>query len=374
MGTRCSSEKDVSDKETRRERKKSTSNEAAKKYAVQPAKPSWSVVPSGPRMVVRPQSRDPSDYLASGMSGVLWSKLPGEVSDQRINIDTCKGCTFVVLDQLDSVQVDDCENCLFIFGPTMGSIFLRNCKNCRVMCLCGQLRTRDVSHTTFSIYCQSRPVIESSSHLRFASYASTHSYFQLLHQMCRAKLSPFTNLWSSVHDFTSKAGNYTIIPQSEVECEAFCPKLSALVPQLVEEDEEGLLFQTDAALPVIASSPIAEGFVVIFAPGAVDDARSLMVGNELERRQSKGKGVMASVEFTFGTEVPPNFSKMVSLLGHPSISLAVPGHAIIMMVVGSRPLNTENCLLCQQVGSNAEEVELVFADLAVAGRGFGASH
>ena len=374
MGTKCSSEKDDTNKPDKgRADKKKTEN--TKK---QPTKPSWASVPSGPRMAVKQQSKDPSDYQASGMSGVMWSKLPGEVSDQRINIDSCKGCTFVVLDQLDSVQVDDCENCLFVFGPTMGSIFLRNCSNCRVLCLCGQLRTRDVTHTTFSLYCQSKPVIESSSDLRFASYASTHGYFQLLHQMGRARLSPFTNLWNNIHDFTSKGnGNhFTIVPQSEVECESFCPRLSALVPQLVEEEEDSLLFQTDAALPVVpVKSKISESaHFVVFMPGAIDEARSLMIENELQRRQGRGAGVLASVEFGFGAEAQPSFSSLVASLGKSSVSQAVLTHNVIMMIVGAAPSDVSQCLICQPVGARCADICAVLDELAVSGRGFGASH
>ena len=57
------------------------------------------------------QSRDPKDYAASGFNGMRWVRFPGQVHDQRINIDSCTNCQFFLVDQLDSVQIDECISC-----------------------------------------------------------------------------------------------------------------------------------------------------------------------------------------------------------------------------------------------------------------------
>uniref|UniRef100_A0A914BVV7 C-CAP/cofactor C-like domain-containing protein n=1 Tax=Acrobeloides nanus TaxID=290746 RepID=A0A914BVV7_9BILA len=97
-----------------------------------------------------------------------------------------------------SVTVDDCTDCLIIIGPCKGSVFIRDCKSCLVYAICQQFRTRDCELGVF-LFCSTAPIIEEST-VEF--FPLMLYYNKIGEHMNSAGLSPFTNLWSRVHDFT----------------------------------------------------------------------------------------------------------------------------------------------------------------------------
>ena len=259
-------------------------------------------LPVGFEARIVPQSRDPKDYVAENLVNEIWYRSVGQVADQRVNVDQCEGCTIYLVDQLDSVQVDDCKNCTFFIGPTMGSVFIRNCVDCKFVVACGQLRTRDLRKCQFSLFCQSRPVLEASKEIGLACYSSRHQYFAMRHHMHKAKLSVFNNLWSQVHDFTPHhaSPNYYLIEQVDVErvgdgdigVTRFAPSLSTIVPHIVTDDaEERKLYDEEVVIPVTAGITQAADaapfrYVLIFASmrGGLVDAAALVRQVELHRR------------------------------------------------------------------------------------------
>lgn len=251
-------------------------------------------------------SKDPKDYAATDLQSMRWVRLPGQINDQRINIDKCNASQFFLLDQCDSVQIDECKQCIFFIGPCIGSIFARNCEDCVFVAVCGQLRTRDCKRCTFSLYCQARPVIESSSELRFCSLSARHQYFLLETHMHKAKLSVFNNLYWYVHDFTpSGRPNSMLISQSEFEFRYDAslqqqaqqapylpvPPLSSVVPDYMGVEEDSLLYQSEVAVPATSgwltpsAVELTTATFLVFGHAGLDTALELTRMIELQRRE-----------------------------------------------------------------------------------------
>jgi hypothetical protein len=265
MGNLCSSSDSASQSpapKSKSDAKKPTAERSAadehKKVLVKSEKPAmwWQNPPALPpgfedRIVA--QSREASDYAAEGLSGEVWIRNAGQVRDQRINIDQCTNCTFYIVDQLDSFQVDECKDCVFFIGPTMGSVFVRNCVDCKFVVACGQLRTRDLKRCSFALFCQSRPVIESSKDIRIGCYPTSglFHYFAFATQLGKARLSPFNNLYSQIHDFTPSASslNYTLLDQSVVEATDFLPPLHQIAPAIVSASEAQAYSLSECVIP-----------------------------------------------------------------------------------------------------------------------------
>jgi hypothetical protein len=286
---------------------------------------SWqrpSAMPSGFEGRIVAQSRVASDYAAEGLSGETWIRRVGQVTDQRINVDQCTDCTFYVTDQLDSLQVDECKNCVFFIGPTMGSVFVRNCVDCRFVVACGQLRTRDLKRCSFALFCQSRPVVESSKEITIGCYPSGFNYFAMQHHLRKARLSPYNNLYSQVHDFTPHAAspNYSLLDQSQVEGATFAPPLHAIAPDVVTEDEACALVTSACVIPFtlgIARADDAPCFRTILmfsvARGGREAAEDAVRSIELLRRlcDSRPEKEVEIDDIQFGaaddggSEIPP---------------------------------------------------------------------
>jgi hypothetical protein len=278
-------------------------------------------------------STNPADYAAVGLEGMKWERLPGQINDQRINIDKCKHSQFFLLDQCDSVQVDECQNCVFFIGPTSGSVFIRNCTDCVFIVACGQLRLRDTKRVTISLFAQSRPVIESSTDIKFACFSARHQYFMLDTHLRKAKLSSFNNLYWYVHDFTpSGKQNFSFVPQTEFESSYdlsiarlqqqggnyattfdAVPVLSAGVPQYISADEDLQVYLSEVAIPYVvglvnvpAVVPHACQYrtVMVFSGDGLDEARRLVQLIEIQRREYyalQGSGPADQQVFLLGT-------------------------------------------------------------------------
>lgn len=360
-------------------------------------KSSYSIVPKIDNAVIIPNTRDPADYEANNLKDTTWVRVPGQINDQRINISNCINCTFVLLDQCDSVQIDDCEGCKFYIGPTAGSVFIRTSKNCTFVAACGQLRTRDLHDSKLALFCHSRPVIESSKNIGIGCYPSYLGYHQLLYHMCKASMSQFTNLYYFVHDFTpskkSSETNFYIIPQSDIEGDAsFFPKISSMMPDVLSETDDKEYYSSQVVIPYVGCGThlglMDKATLIIFKPGAVEAARLFVQAIELQRRTSAASPVASwqfLVEHNFKGPVDPNSAAALERLEVPSsIIRSLEGSDIIMgvfshtndfVIEGHLPPSS-NVLHqgCIQLDHLKGVCPKLFSDLPTQGKGFGASH
>lgn len=351
-------------------------------------------------------SKDPADYAASNLSDGEWVRLPGQINDQRVNVDGCKNMTFLLVDQCDSVQVDDCENCRFFIGPTMSSVFIRNCTNCNFVVACGQLRTRDLNKCQFSLFCQSRPVLESSKNIKIACF--NHSgYFQMGEHFAKAKLSVFNNLYFYVHDFTPKPGNFTVVAPDQLDV-SFLPPISQHSSGYITKDEEDMLAEEMPTVPVCLGNLGHKKklmTVILFKPGAVEAAYLLMDKVERMRREAEGTEpeslLLYTVEHLFTEEsvasikeVAPQFlTKAESLVGSPAVAMCLASNtvegptavkkfseqigedaferdviALMTGACGQRPGDASTASVVEKLAN------VMFLQLPLQGMGFGASH
>lgn len=345
------------------------------------------------------QSRDPADYRAENLRGETFIRLPGQINDQRINVDGCQDCLFYLVDQCDSVQIDDCVNCKFFIGPTMSSVFVRNCKDCNFVVACGQLRTRDVKRCNFALYCQSRPCIESSTQIGIGCFY-TPGYFQLSEHFAKARLSAFSNLYTIVHDFTPKDGNYSFIDQRTIRSPDFLPPLWEHTNGYVTKDECDALRET----PVVAythgvqhhSLPLVR--LVLFRPGAVDEAERLLQLLHTEFTAALDGGVEPQVLPLFsnehrytdtsitaiGSEVKLPLKAVKALVGNAAVALAFAysdaARVKAITEAWSSAIGTddaERAVLFEKEGdaaSMAKATNIFFEKLPLEGMAFGSAH
>ncbi|EFO16689.2 XRP2 protein [Loa loa] len=142
----------------------------------------------------------PAEYRFVNLCGEIAIKSDGHITGEQFTVEKCKECCILLLDHLATVNVDDCEGCLIVTGPCKGSVFIRDCKNTTLFTICQQFRSRDCINIDVFLFCTTKPIIESSKLMRFRSLAL--SYNKLEEHITKTSLSPFTNNWNSVHDFT----------------------------------------------------------------------------------------------------------------------------------------------------------------------------
>ena len=92
------------------------------------------------------------------------------------------------------------------------SVFIRDCKGCRCLIACQQFRVRDCHRLEVFLHCQSQPVTENATAIKFGCFQG--GYDGLVDQCEVSKLSPFVNQWAQVHDFTPvpDTDNWTLFP------------------------------------------------------------------------------------------------------------------------------------------------------------------
>lgn len=158
----------------------------------------------------QPARPDPKDFTFGNLKGVTKVREPGTVNGQQFIIDGCEDCNLYVLDHNAAITIDDCKNCRIFIGPCDSSVFIRDCVGCKCVFLCRQFRTRNCEDCDFSLYCATRPIIESSKRLRFGCI--DFHYDGIEDGMKACKLSKFTNYWSNIHDFTKAPNNWSFLP------------------------------------------------------------------------------------------------------------------------------------------------------------------
>lgn len=163
---------------------------------------------------------NPEDYRFSGEKETFKVKTVDSIKEQQFNIENCTGCTFFLFDITANLYVDDCSDCFIFVAPVESTIFLRNCKRLTVIAATKQFRTYECHDCTFSLYCKSQPVIESSSQLIFSPF-NAPNYQQLPAQFQKIKLEPWNNHWSEIHNFTKKEGekHHKLVENAALEVE-----------------------------------------------------------------------------------------------------------------------------------------------------------
>mmetsp|Transcript_88348 Transcript_88348/g.147404 ORF Transcript_88348/g.147404 Transcript_88348/m.147404 type:complete len:359 (+) Transcript_88348:111-1187(+) len=271
--------------------------------------------------------RDPGHYKAKGLRGDMWARGPGSINGDQIQVEDCEDCDFFLCDEMDSLVVDDCKNCRFFVGPTSGSAFLRTSSNCKVVIACGQLRLRECKDMDFAIFCNSKPVIESSKRITFCCFDGY--YFNLKEQFDATKMSVFNNRWSEIHDFTPQSNNWSY-SEPTLRLLDFVNPLSTGIPDLITAEEESnphkemVVPLTLGMRPLMTSGEF--GFVLFF-PNQVDACNTflwLCKENAVAITQTKEW----VIPFMVAPEIfsqSPNVPEKRMLVSGPSISVGFFG-------------------------------------------------
>eukprot|EP00039_Didymoeca_costata_P001161 m.50287 g.50287 ORF g.50287 m.50287 type:complete len:350 (-) comp10658_c0_seq3:2130-3179(-) len=168
---------------------------------------------------------DPANYSFKNLEGQTVGKKSGEINGEQFVIENCKNCNIFVQDCTAIVNVDDCENCTIFLGPVKGSVFVRDCSNCKIIVACQQFRSRDCKNVEILLCCHTLPIIEASSDMKFGCFRC--SYMQLAGQFSLAGLSPFSNNWGKIHDFTKSddGKNFSFADETPDWLDEFVAKL-----------------------------------------------------------------------------------------------------------------------------------------------------
>ncbi|OPL20514.1 hypothetical protein AM593_06874, partial [Mytilus galloprovincialis] len=110
------------------------------------------------------------DYIIKDQKDATLGRVPGTVNGQQFLVQNCENCNIYVFDHSAAINIDDCVNCNFFLGPIKSSVFIRDCKNCKFILSCQQFRTRDCNKIDIFLCCNTQPIIEASSGMRFGCY------------------------------------------------------------------------------------------------------------------------------------------------------------------------------------------------------------
>ena len=165
---------------------------------------------------------DPKDFIFLERKGEKLVKPPGSVAGQQFCIDACEDCEIYVLDHCDSLTIDDCKRCKIVVGPTTGSVFLRDCESCVLVAVCRQFRTRDCVDVDSRLLVATKPIIETSSNMRFGCF--DFHYDALGAQLKASGMTPYSNFWSHVFNFNKETHpDWSLVPADATAIEALAP-------------------------------------------------------------------------------------------------------------------------------------------------------
>ena len=178
---------------------------------------------------------DPKDFIFLERKGETLVKPPGSIDGQQFVLDSCEDCEIYLLDACDSVMIDDCKRCKIVVGPTTGSVFLRDCESCTLVAVCRQFRTRDCLDVDSRLLVATKPIIETSSNMRFGCF--DFHYHALGAQLKASGMTPYSNFWSHVFNFNKETHpDWSLVPADATAIEALAPLPE--VPALVGVEEK----------------------------------------------------------------------------------------------------------------------------------------
>ncbi|XP_077978163.1 protein XRP2-like [Glandiceps talaboti] len=166
---------------------------------------------------------DPKDFMLENLKGETVGRVPGTIKGQQFILNNCEDCDIYIYDHSATITVDDCINCRIFLAPIKGSVYFRDCRDCKCVVACQQFRTRDCKKFEVFLCCQTQPIIESSTGMKFGCFQ--YYYPELLEQYKKSDLSIYNNNWSTIHDFTPVPGeqNWSLLP-ADAKLEDFVPK------------------------------------------------------------------------------------------------------------------------------------------------------
>lgn len=144
------------------------------------------------------------DFIFEKKKGETLIKNPGQINGIDFTIWNLTDCEVYLMDHSAQVFVDDCKNCTIHIGPVESSIFVRDCENIKISCAGAQVRVSDSKNVDCFIYCQSDPVVEKSSNIRFGPY--NFAYPLQGEHFIKAKLDIGNDHWSQIYDFDDPSG------------------------------------------------------------------------------------------------------------------------------------------------------------------------
>jgi hypothetical protein len=141
---------------------------------------------------------------------------PTQLLDFSLN--DLEGCVVLVKDALGALRIFNLTNCKVFCGPVLGSIQLHNCKNCVFVLASYQLRIHGSSECDFYLATESKPIIESSTRLRFGP---GYSYFCHTHpsltRLLENNFSVSSLQFGGVEDFDwprqEQSPNWSMLPE-----------------------------------------------------------------------------------------------------------------------------------------------------------------
>uniref|UniRef100_A0A0N5C8F6 C-CAP/cofactor C-like domain-containing protein n=1 Tax=Strongyloides papillosus TaxID=174720 RepID=A0A0N5C8F6_STREA len=194
------------------------------------------------------RNENSDSYISKDLKNKYCVRRSGEINGQQYVVENCSNCTIIVKDITGSVNIDDSQDCLIILGPCNGSVFIRDCKRCQIFTICQQLRTRDCNDLSLFVFCQTQPIIEESTRIRFSPLFL--NYEGLEDQLLSTSLSPFINKWNKVHDFTPLPQGSNYVTRETTDYSGFGDKLYHIKEQecIYTENNESLLPYTRTIL------------------------------------------------------------------------------------------------------------------------------
>lgn len=181
-----------------------------KKFAFKSAKKSVSLAPSteeAPKpapveKVEVEEAIDPNRSVVdlTGQTIVIGEdKLGSDTSVGDYSLARLSHCTIKLVGLTTALRLSYLQNCIIIAAPVKGSIFVQHCSNIIVHSASRQLRIHDTTGSTFFIYTQSRPTIESCNDMLFGPYQVSHAKMEEWMRQCDYALEK--NEWEDVQDF-----------------------------------------------------------------------------------------------------------------------------------------------------------------------------
>ncbi|GMN27657.1 hypothetical protein TIFTF001_041062 [Ficus carica] len=157
-----------------------------------------------------------SPGLRNRTGEVLVSKFKGsEIGEFTISdLDSCEvrliGC-------VRALFVHQLRNCRIYGGPVTASILIEGVENCVFVMASHQIRIHQAKATDFYLRVRSRPIIEDSTNVRFATYCL--SYEGIDGDLKSAGLDEETGNWANVDDFrwlrAVQSPNWSILPEND---------------------------------------------------------------------------------------------------------------------------------------------------------------
>lgn len=105
-------------------------------------------------------------------------KNNGDIDGQAFDICNIHNCTIELLDWSASINIDDVYNSTLVIGPVSDSLFIRNIHDTTMYVVCRQLRTRDCSNCNIYLFCQTDPIIETSTNMLFSPYMCPYPHLK----------------------------------------------------------------------------------------------------------------------------------------------------------------------------------------------------